>query len=104
LPQSLLGGVIVYALGQWSTLGLHLGDGQMENIGNYTEMTVQEFAKKIIRITGARSKIIYKTLPRTTPNSGVRTSRGREKFCVRNRRSGWPKAWNQLSLICRGRV
>lgn len=37
------------------------------NIGNPTELTVLEFAKEIIRITGARSKIVFKPLPQDDP-------------------------------------
>ena len=37
------------------------------NIGNPQEMTILEFAEKIIRITGSRSRIIYKPLPQDDP-------------------------------------
>ncbi len=37
------------------------------NIGNPKELTVLEFAKEIIRATGAKSKIIYKPLPQDDP-------------------------------------
>ena len=37
------------------------------NIGNPVEMTVLEFAKKIIEITGSKSTIIYKPLPEDDP-------------------------------------
>jgi len=37
------------------------------NIGNPNEMTVLEFAKKIIEITGSKSSIIYKPLPEDDP-------------------------------------
>jgi dTDP-glucose 4,6-dehydratase len=37
------------------------------NIGNPTEMTILDFAKQIIQITGSRSKIIYKPLPIDDP-------------------------------------
>src|SRR5258706_3941189 len=37
------------------------------NIGNPNEMTVLEFAKKIIEITGSKSMIIYKPLPEDDP-------------------------------------
>ena len=39
------------------------------NIGNPTEMTILEFAKMILRLTGSRSDIIYKTLPQDDPKS-----------------------------------
>jgi dTDP-glucose 4,6-dehydratase len=37
------------------------------NIGNPTELTVLEFAREIIRVTGARSKIVYRPLPQDDP-------------------------------------
>jgi dTDP-glucose 4,6-dehydratase len=37
------------------------------NIGNPQEMTILEFAEKIIRITGSKSRIIYKPLPQDDP-------------------------------------
>ncbi|MBX7157838.1 MAG: SDR family oxidoreductase [Verrucomicrobiae bacterium] len=37
------------------------------NIGNPIELTVKEFAERIIKITGAKSQIIYKPLPVDDP-------------------------------------
>ena len=37
------------------------------NIGNPTEMTMIQFAEEIIRVTGSKSKIIYKPLPQDDP-------------------------------------
>jgi len=37
------------------------------NIGNPHEMTVLEFAKKILQLTGSKSPIIYKPLPQDDP-------------------------------------
>jgi dTDP-glucose 4,6-dehydratase len=37
------------------------------NIGNPTEMTVLEFARKIIRATRSRSRIVFKPLPQDDP-------------------------------------
>jgi dTDP-glucose 4,6-dehydratase len=37
------------------------------NIGNPREMTILEFAKRIIQATGSKSKIIYKPLPQDDP-------------------------------------
>ena len=37
------------------------------NIGNPRELTVLEFAREIIRITGSRSKIVFKPLPQDDP-------------------------------------
>jgi dTDP-glucose 4,6-dehydratase len=37
------------------------------NIGNPAEMTVLEFAREIIRVTGSRSRIVFKPLPQDDP-------------------------------------
>jgi dTDP-glucose 4,6-dehydratase len=37
------------------------------NLGNPREMTVLEFAREIIRLTGARSRIVFKPLPQDDP-------------------------------------
>jgi dTDP-glucose 4,6-dehydratase len=37
------------------------------NIGNPHEMTVLEFAERIIKLTGSKSKIVYKPLPEDDP-------------------------------------
>jgi dTDP-glucose 4,6-dehydratase len=37
------------------------------NIGNPREMTIEEIARTIIRMTGARSKVVYKPLPTDDP-------------------------------------
>ena len=37
------------------------------NIGNPDEITINEFAEEIIRLTGSKSKIIYKPLPKDDP-------------------------------------
>src|SRR5438309_1015315 len=37
------------------------------NIGNPREMTIEEIARTIIKMTGARSKIVYKPLPTDDP-------------------------------------
>src|ERR671914_2580050 len=37
------------------------------NIGNPTEMTIEEIAKTIIEMTGSKSKIVYKPLPTDDP-------------------------------------
>ncbi|HJV36008.1 UDP-glucuronic acid decarboxylase family protein [Geomonas sp.] len=37
------------------------------NLGNPTETTILEFAKKIIALTGSRSRIVYKPLPADDP-------------------------------------
>ncbi|HRI48083.1 MAG TPA: SDR family oxidoreductase [Ignavibacteriaceae bacterium] len=37
------------------------------NIGNPDEITIKQFAEEVIKITGSRSKIIYKVLPEDDP-------------------------------------
>jgi dTDP-glucose 4,6-dehydratase len=37
------------------------------NIGNPTEMTVMDFAKAILRITGSKSEIVHRELPADDP-------------------------------------
>jgi len=37
------------------------------NIGNPTEMTIEQIAKAIIEMTGSKSKIVYKPLPEDDP-------------------------------------
>ncbi len=37
------------------------------NVGNPTEITIEEFAKEIIELTGSKSKLIYKPLPEDDP-------------------------------------
>ena len=40
---------------------------QPVNIGNPSEMTVLEFAREIIRVTGSRSQIVFRPLPQDDP-------------------------------------
>jgi dTDP-glucose 4,6-dehydratase len=40
---------------------------QPVNIGNPVEMSMLEFAREIIRVTGARSRIIFRPLPKDDP-------------------------------------
>lgn len=40
---------------------------QPVNIGNPEEITINEFGEEIIRLTGSKSKIIYKDLPKDDP-------------------------------------
>ena len=37
------------------------------NIGNPQEMTIEEIAREIIRLTGSKSKIVYRPLPEDDP-------------------------------------
>jgi transposase len=66
LPQSLLGQAISYALGQWSTLTVYLGDGRAEIDNNLVENAIRPTAlgKKNWLFIGAdtagdRSAILY---------------------------------------------
>jgi dTDP-glucose 4,6-dehydratase len=43
------------------------GEADPVNIGNPTEMTMLEFAREIIRVTGSRSKIVFKPLQQDDP-------------------------------------
>ncbi len=52
----------------WGIYRLLLSDVNTPvNIGNPTEMTILDFAKQIIQITGSKSKIIFKPLPVNDP-------------------------------------
>jgi dTDP-glucose 4,6-dehydratase len=46
-----------------------MGSGLNEpvNIGNPNELSILEFAKKIISMTGSKSKLVYKELPENDP-------------------------------------
>jgi hypothetical protein len=66
LPQSLLGGAMDYALGQWPTLEVYLKDGQVELDNNLVENAIRPTAigkKNWLFIgdanAGQRSAIIY---------------------------------------------
>ncbi|MGH9843400.1 MAG: UDP-glucuronic acid decarboxylase family protein [Blastocatellia bacterium] len=49
------------------------------NIGNPTELTILEFAKLILRLTGSQSEIVYRPLPEDDPkNRRPDNSRARE--------------------------
>src|SRR5262249_27862964 len=39
------------------------------NIGNPTEMTILEFAKLILKLTGSKSEIVYRPLPEDDPKT-----------------------------------
>jgi nucleoside-diphosphate-sugar epimerase len=41
--------------------------GEVVNLGNPTEMTVLEFARKIKAITESRSEIVFRPLPENDP-------------------------------------
>jgi dTDP-glucose 4,6-dehydratase len=46
---------------------LHSNETMPVNIGNPNEVTIEEFAKEVIRLTNSKSKIIYKELPVDDP-------------------------------------
>jgi len=69
LPQSLLGVAIDYALGQWPTLGVYLGDGRVEIDNNLVENAIRPTAlgkKNWLFMgdadTGERGAIIYSVI------------------------------------------
>jgi dTDP-glucose 4,6-dehydratase len=43
------------------------GESEPVNIGNPAEMTVAEFARDVIRMTGSRSRIVFEPLPQDDP-------------------------------------
>ena len=43
------------------------GDALPVNLGNPREMTILEFAREIIRVTGSRSRIVHRALPKDDP-------------------------------------
>jgi dTDP-glucose 4,6-dehydratase len=43
------------------------GDAFPVNLGNPREMTILEFAREIIRVTGSRSRIVHRPLPKDDP-------------------------------------
>jgi len=43
------------------------GHDEPVNIGNPTEMTMLDFARLVIRLTGSKSKITHKPLPQDDP-------------------------------------
>jgi len=46
---------------------LHSSEVLPTNIGNPSEMTILDFARKVIELTGSRSKIVFKPLPVDDP-------------------------------------
>jgi nucleoside-diphosphate-sugar epimerase len=46
---------------------MHSNENDPVNIGNPREMTIEEIATTIIRMTGSKSRVIYKPLPTDDP-------------------------------------
>ena len=46
---------------------LHSDEAEPCNIGNPAEMTILDFAKKVVEMTGSRSEISFKDLPKDDP-------------------------------------
>ncbi len=46
---------------------MHSGMNEPVNIGNPAEMTIGEFAETILKLTGARSEVVYRPLPVDDP-------------------------------------
>ena len=61
------------------------------NIGNPTEMTILEFAKEIIELTGTKSKIVFQPLPQDDPR--VR------RPDITRARSSWAGSRSQPALM-----
>ena len=53
------------------------------NIGNPNELTIREFAERIVRLTGSKSKVIYEPLPVDDPKQR------RPDITRANQRLGW---------------
>ena len=67
------------------------------NIGNPSEMSVEQIARKIISAIGSRSKIVYRPLPVDDPECVSPTSHGRESYCGGNLRSRCTMGWQPRS-------
>ena len=61
------------------------------NIGNPHEMTIEEIARTIIRMTGSKSQIVYRPLPTTTRRCASPTSRAPARCSAGSRRSASKK-------------
>jgi dTDP-glucose 4,6-dehydratase len=46
---------------------LHSDEVMPTNVGNPSEMTIQQFAEKVLELTGSKSKIDYRPLPQDDP-------------------------------------
>jgi len=46
---------------------LHSDEVMPTNIGNPNEMTIQQFAEKVVELTGTQAKIVYRPLPQDDP-------------------------------------
>jgi dTDP-glucose 4,6-dehydratase len=55
------------AEGIWRLMNSRLNEPV--NIGNPNEMTIMKLAKEIIKVTGSRSRIVYKPLPQDDPKT-----------------------------------
>lgn len=65
------------------------------NLGNPDEFTVKELAEKVIKLTGSRSKLVYKQLPADDP-----TQRKPDIALAKQRLSGWePKVKIDEGLV-----
>ncbi len=70
------------------------------NIGNPHEMTVLEFAKKIIELTGSKSSIVYKTAAGgRSAGAPARHHQGQKRFSAGSPRWTWKRAWPRPSNI-----
>ena len=67
--------------------------GRPVNIGNPDEFTISQFAKMVLRITNAQSKIVYKPLPKDDPKQR------RPDITLARKKLGWnPKIKLEVGL------
>ena len=69
------------------------------NLGNPVEFSIFELASKVVTLTGSRSHIVHKPLPRTTRDSAGQTYLEPMSCCRGARKYALRKGWYQLSLI-----
>ena len=76
------------------------GSSDPVNLGNPAELTVLEFARKIIAATGSRSKICYRPLPEDDPRqTASRYQRGPATCWAGNRGWSWGRGLSKLLTI-----
>jgi UDP-glucuronate decarboxylase len=71
------------------------------NIGNPNEFTIKQLAEKVIAMTGSSSKLVYRELPRTIPESAAPISLWQRKNSTGSHRYNSRKAWIKRSSFSR---
>ena len=69
------------------------------NIGNPHEMTIQQFAETIIRMTGSKSQIVYRPLPTDDPKMRQPDITRRARCSAGSRKCRSTKAWSRRSIL-----